>query len=60
MNLISAGSISLDSAFNILFPPPTVPPQKRKLPDDRICTGQPGRAAPMVPLNSQSTLEFSR
>jgi hypothetical protein len=39
--------------------PAKAPPQKRKLPDDKVCIGYPGNSYPL-PINSKSMLEFSR
>ncbi len=41
-------------------PPQTALPQKRKLPDDRVCIQDSPVAPTPIHLNSMSTVEFSR
>ncbi len=41
------------------IPPANITPQKRKLPDYRVCTVHQGSSYP-VAVNSKSTLEFRR
>jgi hypothetical protein len=53
----SSGAVNrvFHSLINIQNPH-TAPPQKKKLSNARICTGQPSSSYP-IPVNSKSTLE---
>jgi len=43
--------------MTVLSPTPTAPPQKRKLPDDRVCAGQPSYTVPLSSKNTRDLLE---